>query len=315
MKKVILDFFSVILVFALCIFHLKAQSQPAEYKMTREEYIERYKNDAIKEMLMHGVPASITLAQGILESGNGNSPLAIYANNHFGIKCHGWEGLTFIQDDDEKNECFRKYSSVLESYSDHSAFLRTRFRYAALFELKKTDYKGWAKGLKEAGYATNPKYPQMLTDIIEKYNLHEFDMVENMPFITPEPEEIAAKPMFKGRGVVLNNNVKYIVVKEGDSYFKIVNDFDMMLWQIFKYNDLERNDRLKAGDVLYLQPKRRKAKYEYHVVKAGETMHSISQKYAVKIKHLYRKNFMEEGSEPKAGDELWLKKRKPSGNR
>jgi len=308
------QFISIILFIlysTLYILHLNAQ--PADYKLTPEEYIEKYKNDAIKEMLMHDVPASITLAQGILESGYGNSPLAIYANNHFGIKCHGWEGMTFILDDDERDECFRKYSTVLESYSDHSEFLRTRSRYASLFELKRTDYRGWAKGLKQAGYATNPRYPKLLTDIIERYNLHEFDKVEKMPSITPEPEELAAKPMFKGRGVILNNNVKYIVVKEGDSYFKIVNDFDMMLWQIFKYNDLKRNDRLKAGQVIYLQPKRKKAKYEYHIVKTGESMHSISQKYAIKLKHLYSKNLMKEGSEPKAGQKLWIKKRKPAG--
>lgn len=308
--KQIISIILFILYSTLYILHLKAQ--PAEYKLTPEEYIEKYKNDAIKEMLMHDVPASITLSQGMLESGNGNSPLAIYANNHFGIKCHGWDGLTFIQDDDERDECFRKYSSVLESYNDHSKFLRNRFRYAFLFKLKRTDYKGWAKGLKQAGYATNPKYPKLLTDIIERYNLHEFDKVEKMPSITPEPEELAAKPMFKGRGVILNNNVKYIVVKEGDSYFKIVNDFDMMLWQIFKYNDLKRNDRLKAGQIIYLQPKRKKAKYEYHIVKTGESMHSISQKYAIKLKHLYSKNSMREGSKPKAGQRLWLKKRKPT---
>ena len=143
--------------------------------MTRQEYIEKYKDDAISEMHRSGVPASITLAQGILESGDGNSKMARVAKNHFGIKCHSdWKGKTFIQDDDTKNECFRKYKSVLDSYKDHSDFLKRR-RYAALFELKITDYKSWAKGLKKAGYATNPKYPQLLIGIIEANELYQYD--------------------------------------------------------------------------------------------------------------------------------------------
>lgn len=134
-------------------------AQPAEYKMTRPEYVEKYKDIAIKEMLENGIPASITLAQGLLESDAGNSALAMYANNHFGIKCHkDWKGDTYIQDDDAKDECFRKYQAAEESFDDHSEFLKTRGRYAFLFELRKTDYKGWADGLKEAGYATDPGY-------------------------------------------------------------------------------------------------------------------------------------------------------------
>ncbi|MFH1320168.1 MAG: glucosaminidase domain-containing protein [Bacteroidota bacterium] len=290
-----------------------SDAQPMGYKNTPEVYIAKYKNDAIKEMLMHHVPASITLAQGMLESANGNSPLAVYANNHFGIKCHkGWEGLTFIQDDDTKDECFRKYSSVLESYNDHSEFLRNRSRYALLFKLKKTDYKGWAEGLKKAGYATNPKYPQLLIDIIEKYKLYEYDKVNEMPSIIPEPEEYASKPMLKGRSVMVHNRVKYIIAKEGDTYFKIANNLDLMLWQIFKYNDLKRNDRLKPGQVIYLQPKRKKAQFDYHIVKIGETMQDISQKYAIKLKHLYKNNLMAEDDKPRVGQQLWLRKRKPA---
>ena len=156
-----------------------AQAQPAERRITREEYIEMYKDDAIREMLKSGVPASITLAQGILESGNGNSPLAVYAKNHFGVKCHkGWTGESMRLDDDEKNECFRKYETVYESFKDHSDFLVTRSRYAFLFDLKITDYKGWAKGLKKAGYATNPNYPSLLIDLIEKYELYNYDKVD-----------------------------------------------------------------------------------------------------------------------------------------
>jgi len=285
-------------------------AQPAEYKLTAKEYIEHYKEEAIREMLMHGVPASITLAQGMLESGNGNSPLAVYANNHFGIKCHrGWEGLTFIQDDDTRNECFRKYPNVLDSYSDHSAFLSGRSRYASLFNLKKTDYKGWAKGLKKAGYATNPKYPQLLISLIERHNLYEYDNANEMPSLRPEPEILANKPILKGRKVMIHNNVKYIFVGEGDTYFKIANGLDMMLWQLYKYNDLNKSDKLRSGQVLYLQPKRRKAKrgYDFHIVRYGEDMYDISQKYAVKLYSLYRMNKMGEGSVPTPGQKLWLR--------
>jgi len=285
--------------------------QPAEYRLTPKEYVERYKDDAIREMLMNGVPASITLSQGMLESANGNSPLAVYANNHFGIKCHrGWSGLTFIQDDDEKNECFRKYKDVLESFHDHSKFLGGRSRYASLFDLKITDYKGWARGLKKAGYATNPRYPELLIKLIVRHELYKYDKVKEMPALIPETKEYASKPLLKGRNVLVHNRVKYIIVKEGDTYFELAMNLDMMLWQIYKYNDLKRNDRLKPGQVIYLQPKRSKAKkeYDYHVVKRGETMYSISQKYAVKIKGLYRKNLMTEGTQPKAGQKLWLRK-------
>ena len=290
-------------------------SQPAEYKLSQEEYIEKYKDEAIREMLMHGVPASITLAQGMLESGNGNSPLAVYANNHFGIKCHkGWEGLTFIQDDDEKNECFRKYGSVLESYSDHSAFLSGRSRYATLFDLKRTDYKGWAKGLKKAGYATNPQYPQLLIKIIEKHNLHEYDKAKEMPSIKPSPQEYVNRPLLKGRKVMIHNGVKYILVKRGDTYFKIAKNLEMMLWQIYKYNDLKKNDKLRQGQVIYLQPKRNKAQrgYDYHLARRGETMYSISQKYAIRLKSLYKKNRMAQDTEVTPGQKLWLRKVKPS---
>jgi len=299
------------LTFLLASLSTIAYAQPAEYKNSPEEYIEKYKSEAIREMLMHGVPASITLSQGMLESANGNSPLAIYANNHFGIKCHrGWEGLTFIQDDDSKDECFRKYPHVLDSYSDHSEFLRKRGRYAALFELKQTDYKGWARGLKKAGYATNPRYPQLLITLIERHKLYEYDKVREMPSLLPEPEESASKPIMKGRKVLLHNRVKYIVVKDGDTYFEIANNLDMMLWQLYKYNDLKKNEKLRVGQVLYLQPKRGRAKrgYEYHVAKRGETMYAISQKYAIKTKSLYRMNRMVEGAQPDPGQRISLRK-------
>jgi LysM repeat protein len=287
-------------------------AQPAEHKMTPQQYIENFKDEAVKEMLMYNIPASITLAQGMLESGNGNSDLAVYANNHFGIKCHvGWEGPTFIKDDDAKDECFRKYPSVLDSYTDHSKFLRSRSRYSSLFELRRTDYKGWAKGLKEAGYATDPKYTPRLVEIIEKYKLYEYDKVEELPNITIAADKPEQPAVLEPREILRFHFIKYIIVKPGDSFYKIAHDTEKDLWQLYKYNDLKPEDKLVAGQKLYLQPKRNKAKEPFHKVKKGETMRSISQLHGIKLKSLYKKNHMLPGEEPKAGDTLYLRKSRP----
>jgi LysM repeat protein len=287
-------------------------AQPAERRITREEYIETYKDDAIREMMKSGVPASITLAQGILESGDGNSPLAVYARNHFGVKCHsGWTGESMRLDDDEKNECFRKYETVYESYRDHSDFLVTRSRYDFLFKLKLSDYKGWAKGLKKAGYATNPKYADMLIMLIEKNDLNQYDNYAKVP-----PKKLSKKRSSKllvstsTRTIKLHNHIKYIKVKDGDTFYKISQDYEMNLWQLYKYNDLNKGDVLKIGDIIYLQPKRNKSKEKYHVVKQGETMRSISQLYGVKLKKLYKKNLLIVGTQPNVGDKIFLKNKK-----
>ena len=169
-----LFYFSAVKRSVLILFIIYALTVSAQNKT--EQYIEQYSQIAVDEMNRYNIPASITLAQGILESGNGESRLATQGNNHFGIKCHGnWNGKTIIADDDEKGECFRKYNKVAESYRDHSLFLTERGRYSFLFDYNKTDYKKWAKGLKKAGYATNPKYPTLLIDLIEKYDLSRFD--------------------------------------------------------------------------------------------------------------------------------------------
>ena len=301
------------LVGLLMVFSITVLAQPAEYKTTREEYIMRFKDDAISEMLMHGVPASITLAQGMLESDNGNSALATYANNHFGIKCHkGWEGLTYMADDDQKNECFRKYASVLDSYSDHSNFLKFRPRYAFLFELKNTDYKSWAQGLKDAGYATDPKYPERLIKIIEANNLYQYDNQQALAKITPviatKYAKITSPALNK---IMLFNNIKYLIVKKGDTFFKIASDYDIEPRQLRKYNDLSKEDKLMPGQKLYLQPKRKRGVEEFHMVQKGETMYSISQLQGVKLKQLYKKNLLKPGEEPKVGDKLWLRAKKP----
>jgi LysM repeat protein len=162
-------------------------------KQVRRDYINKYAQDAVREMYKSGVPASITLAQGCLESSDGKSPLAIEANNHFGIKCSGWTGPGFYQDDDAPNECFRSYPSALESFDDHSNFLRSRPRYSSLFELESTDYKGWAHGLKRAGYATDPSYADRLIRIIEEFELHQYDL-QGAALIAADRTATAAAP-------------------------------------------------------------------------------------------------------------------------
>lgn len=290
-----------------------AIAQPAERMMSREEYIEIFKDEAIKEMLETGIPASITLAQGMLESGNGNSPLARYANNHFGIKCHNtWDGPTFIQDDDAKNECFRKYRSPSESYKDHSEFLKTRSRYASLFELPPTDYKAWAKGLKQAGYATNPKYPELLIKLIEDNDLHQYDKESKMPLLANHSTKkhhpkVEKKHTTASSSALVENNIKYVIAGEDDSYYKIAEENEMSIWQLYKYNEVEKTHQPKEGEVVYLQPKRKKAKVENHTVLAGETLFDVSQKYGIKSKRILKLNGLSEDTKLKTGQVLILK--------
>ena len=301
----------LILVF---LFSFNLFAQPAPYRITRNEYIEKYKDEAIFSMNKYGIPASIKLAQAMLESDNGNSVLAKKANNHFGIKCHsGWSGPSVRMDDDEKNECFRKYKNELESYNDHSEFLRGRDRYSFLFELDRTDYKAWARGLKKAGYATNPKYPELLIKIIEDNNLYELDKPGGKPIFVSKPknknshsDEVSIDVADQ---VMKINNVKYILSKPGDTYKSIAERNEVMPWQILKYNDLEKNSGINEGEIIYLQPKRNNGNKEYHVAQIGETMEDISQQYAVKLKKLYKKNNMEPGSQPVPGQKISLKKK------
>ncbi|OPZ96594.1 MAG: Exo-glucosaminidase LytG precursor [Bacteroidetes bacterium ADurb.Bin408] len=285
-------------IFFILIPFINAQVKP---NLTIEQYIELYKNTAIEHMKQYHIPASIKLAQGILESSWGNSELAYLANNHFGIKCHkDWIGETFYKDDDTKNECFRKYKHAEESYTDHSLFLTTRNRYAKLFELEITDYKGWAKELKEAGYATNPKYPELLTNLIEKYNLNRFDTVSVvLADIRPGKKPVADtshvvvnRPVNQvKRQVLLNNRVKYILARKGDTFQGLAKELQMGSWQLCRYNETSKNTSLKEGQIVYLQPKRRRSfEYKEHIVKEGETLYELSQKYGIKTRHLLRLN-------------------------
>ncbi len=309
--------------FLLMFFAISVFTAVHAQKMTRSEYIEKYKDIAIQEMVEFNIPASITLAQGILESGSGNSTLAREANNHFGIKCHkGWDGETMKFDDDAPNECFRKYDDPYDSYKDHSFFLSQRGRYSFLFDLEITDYKGWARGLKKAGYATNPKYAQLLIKIIEENQLYKYDLLDDdyvavneFPNEIPKDQNRKYTPLAvagNNRKVFTNNGKKFIFARKGDDFYKIADDLNVYNFQIWKYNDLEKKDRLQEGDMVYIQKKRNKSKTEaYHYVKPGETMHSISQLYGIRLNKLYKLNRMEKGSKPRTGQRLWLQDRKP----
>jgi LysM repeat protein len=281
-------------------------------KFTAKDYIEKYKSDALKDMARTGVPASITLAQGMLESENGNSTLALMANNHFGIKCHkDWTGSAFYKDDDAKQECFRKYKTVLESFDDHSDFLKTHKRYAFLFEIERSNYKGWAEGLKRAGYATNPFYPQLLIKIIEDNQLYELDQPNNFATDAGKQESVAQK-VAHGE-LTLVNRVPSFIVRKGETLVSLAARYDLDLWQIYKYNDLEKNTEIKEGQRLFVKPKRRRGPVDFHFWKANETMYSISQFYGMKLKHLYRKNRMsKEDPLPEPGTKIWLRSRKPA---
>ncbi len=270
--------------------------------MTVKQYIDSFKNIAMIEMIEHKIPASITLAQGILESGSGNSRLAKQGNNHFGIKCKKeWTGCTILEDDDALQECFRCYTNPKESYRDHSIFLRNNKRYAALFMLSISDYKAWASGLLSAGYATNMKYADLLIGSIERNKLAQYDsLVLNgyNPYNHQMPANIE----------VVDNKVPYTVVQHNQSIERIAVDLDKTEKKIIKYNDL-KNHQIVPGDVIYLKPKKRKASVENHTVVLGDNMWLISQKYAIKLNVLYKKNKMEMGTEPKPGSVLELREK------
>lgn len=289
---------------------LSLQVTLAQKLNTPEDYIAKYKDDAIKEMYLHKVPACITLAQGMLESGNGNSDLARNANNHFGIKCHKeWSGETYIMDDDAKDECFRKYESVLDSYADHSLFLYSRSRYASLFELPINDYKGWCYGLKAAGYATDPRYPERLIELIERYKLQELNTIEKTPKMNfPANEDV--KPQLAIREVYRFNRIKFVIARENDSYYKIAHDFDIELDELLEYNDLSKNDKLQYGQKIYIERKRRRALEPYHVVQKNETLKSISQLHGIRLSMLCKKNHLKPDAKLKVGDVLYLRQKK-----
>jgi LysM repeat protein len=298
-------------------------------------YISLYKDLAVSEMRRTGIPASITLAQGIIESDYGRSKLAREANNHFGIKCHkSWAGQTIKHNDNANNECFRKYSRAEESYHDHSDFLKSGSRYSFLFNYSSTDYKAWANGLKKAGYATNPDYANMLIRTIEGNNLSVFDRVSGFsgppvidsmrksPAIPPAavavnsslPPEKPDMVVARAPRVKENNRIQYIIVRDGDTKEKIENEFQLLKWELPRYNEMTGDFKLTPGQILYLQPKKDKAEEgkEYYNATEEDTMYSISQQFGIKLKKLYEMNRMTEGMEPEAGRKIWLRNVRPS---
>ena len=293
--------FYILIAFLLFSFSLTASQRKNSRYL---KYIEEYKELAIYEMKKHKIPASIKLAQGLLESGAGQSQLARKNNNHFGIKCgSNWGGRTTRYTDDHYMECFRSYRSVKESYEDHSLFLK-KPRYASLFNLKTTDYKGWARGLKKAGYATDPSYANRLISIIEDYELYKYDTVKGK-----KQKAVASSLPTYSHPVYLSNDLAYIIVRDGDTFKSIGKEFGIRWKNIVKYNDLHKEYTLTAGDVIYLCKKKTKAnkKYPYYVVRDGDSMHSISQKFGIRMKNLYKMNRKDGEYIPEVGLSLRLR--------
>lgn len=307
-------------------------------KITVEQYIETYKDIAMREMRDHKIPASITLAQGILESGAGNSALAREAKNHFGIKCHkGWTGKTYIMDDDEKDECFRKYKNAEESFVDHSEFLTSRNRYAGLFELDIMDYRAWAKGLKAAGYATNPKYAQLLIERITLYELDKYDKIamglmtedeavegslsdeelQELEFLLELAYSPADRSVFElvdmteeKRFIYENNKVRFVFAKEGETPEKMAKAFGIRLKKFCRYNLITSPDEVvfHSGDVVYLEAlRKRNWKAKSHIVAEGETIRDLALRYAVRPEKIIKKNKLQPNARLKKGQKIKLR--------
>ncbi len=295
---------TTVFVFLLFALTLQAQRRNTRYN----EYIKQYAPLALDQMKRYKIPASITLAQGLLESGAGQSSLAKKSNNHFGIKCHSdWRGRKVYYDDDAKGECFRAYSSVKDSYEDHSHFLKRGARYAFLFDLKITDYKGWARGLKKAGYATDPSYANRLITIIEDYELYKYD---NQGTVRNWEKEVKKKPWLASpHEVYIANDLAYVVARDGDTFQLLGKEFGISWKKLVKYNDLHEEYTLEEGDIIYLKEKNKKASksYKEYFVKDGDSMHSISQKYGIRLKNLYKLNKKDGEYVPEVGDRIRLR--------
>jgi Mannosyl-glycoprotein endo-beta-N-acetylglucosaminidase/LysM domain len=296
----------------------------AAQKFLPEDYISMYKDAAIIEMKRSGVPASITLAQGILETESGNSELVLKSNNHFGIKCKkDWTGESVTHTDDAPNECFRKYASALESYQDHSDYLRNSPRYASLFELDKTDYKGWAFGLKRAGYATNPRYPQILISNIEKYNLLQYDTAavpENMAAVIGSPLTDSARALLaRAKPLPVSSNLKSAIeekrkfnglravfVSKGTSLLAIASAAEIDLPKLMEFNDLQTEGLLPSDQIVYLEKKNKQAKFKDYTTEYDEPLYDISQSLGVQIKQLQSLNNLPANSVVKKGTTIKL---------
>ena len=272
-----------------------------------EKYIKTYSALAIEQQKKYKIPASITLAQGLLESGAGQSDLARRSNSHFGIKCHSdWRGGRVYHDDDLRGECFRKYKRVEDSYEDHSKFLK-RSRYDRLFQLKITDYKGWARGLQKCGYATDRAYANKLIKVIEDYELYRYD-TGKVHKLTRQEKKKLKYPTVKYT-IYRTYGLLYVYAKENDSFDQIAQNLDFPVKDLKKFNEVPEDFPLQKGDIVYIEKKKKKAdKPNYdHVVQVGESMHSIAQKYGIQIKSLYKMNKKDKDYVPEEGDVLKLR--------
>ena len=303
--------FSLFLIAILAVLTASAQGTTSAFW----RYIENYKDMAIDQMQRYHIPASITLAQGLCESAAGQSKLAREAHNHFGIKVGmNWTGPSVISSDDRPNDRFRKYRTDDESYEDHSRFLTTSQRYASLFRLSITDYKGWARGLKACGYATNPNYADMLIKIIEDYNLMQFDSGRAGGRYRPHQSggNVVETNTFYTEHIVYHVNKNYLIIaNRNDTWERIARETGVSKRKLLKYNELPKNAQLHIGDVIYLQKKQSKADKAYraapHIVQPGESLYSISQLYGVRLKSLYKINRLPADYEIKVGDEIWVR--------
>lgn len=295
-----------LVVLILSVTHVSAQ---IKWNSAYQAYIDQYKDLAIEQMLKYNIPASITLSQGLLESGAGRSWLTKSSNNHFGIKCHGWTGRRVFHDDDERGECFRAYDNPRQSFEDHSRFLATQSRYARLFNYSRTDYKSWARGLKQCGYATNPQYASKLIQIIELYNLNLYDKAKKFDqFMVKHSTEDGVAPDGNFHVIKAYNKNYYVIARKGDSFQSLSKELCIGKRKLAKYNERSYKEELAAGDVIYLKKKRKKATKEYknrpHIVQNGESMYLISQKYGIRLSNLYKKNHLSPDYQIKVGDKL-----------
>jgi LysM repeat protein len=307
----------------------RAKTESKSKVSSFEDYIRKYKNLAIKHQKEYKIPASITLAQGLLESAAGGSYLARNGNNHFGIKCkETWDGKKIYHTDDAPDECFRRYPSVEESYRDHAVFLAERKYYTSLFKLDLYDYKGWAYGLQRCGYATDKSYGEKLVKLIETYDLYKYDrtvlIADNTDYSSIEDDldemKKASTEHNKAqrfsidnwvRKIYENNGVHYVIARQNDTYDMIAYDMQSRTSKILKYNEVPKGFKLNEGDIVYLQNKKSypaDQKTNIHTVANGESLHTISQQYGIKLKSLYKLNRLKEDYIPKPGDTLKVSK-------
>jgi LysM repeat protein len=291
--------------------YISAFSQ-IKWNSAYQQYIDQYKDIAIEQMMRYHIPASITLAQGLLESGAGRSELTRNSNNHFGIKCNNnWTGRRTYHDDDAKNDCFRVYDSAYDSYEDHSKFLSGNQRYRPLFQLKPTDYKGWAKGLKACGYATSPVYAEKLVEIIQLYKLYQYDSAKGYDHFMAQRTKDQNPNGASLHTIKIFNKNYYIIARRGDTFKSIGQEVGISYRKIAKYNERNRKDQLQEGEVIWLKKKQSKAPKDYkgrlHYVRSGESMYSIAQQYGIRLKKLYKMNKLSPDYQIKVGDALRLR--------